>query len=554
MRRILASILVIITVLAAIFVLVGTYKGADTSAKDNSGVLAKPRPRHSREPDRQKLVTDARGNLVSLPVFEANLKLDGSFSKGTPDYKLKLLASYSEIALLANPEQAIAFLRENQAAWVGDPSTAPTIISQIASTLGLDATREFLDIIPTRDILTNIITRLSLDLKDGESLAMVDFFLGYDATLLENEAVMGNLMLLTGGGIDRLTELFRKLPKCKERTSAAEALAQSARSLGTKDYITFYKGISPHLSPSEMHAMHTTLTENMDSIADPKLAFLLTNGYQGNADNLLAVAAKSADLDLDNALQTLTSLDASEQDRNAMFSGILRSWAQYAPKKAAQYAYSSFQSGQTDNQAMNVVYGEWIKRDTPAAVSYYNRLELDKQSKTLIDLSNFPNVASYSTRDGLTVLQERQNDPDYPPDTLDHLRRDFALSDGAHHSSEVVLGELAKIKDPTIRESAYSRFSTELASVNLFKAVSLAAQTTIPSQRDQMLMGAFVSAVSYDLKYSHDMIHHISDPGTRENAYKQWHKIALRTEPHLAAEWQHDLKNSMPQLYEKIFE
>jgi hypothetical protein len=455
---------------------------------------------------------------------------------------------------LANPEQAIAFLRANQAAWVGDPSTAPTIISQIASTLGLDATREFLDIIPTRDILTNIINRLSLDLKDGESLAMVDFFLGYDATMLENKGVMSNLMLQTGGGIDRLTELFLKLPKCKERTSAAEALAQSARSLGTEDYVTFYKGISPHLSPSEMHAMHTTLTKNMDSIADPKLAFLLTNGYQGNADNLLAVAAKSADLDLDNALQTLTSLDASEQDRNAMFSGILRSWAQYAPKKAAQYAYSSFQSGQTDGQALNVVYGEWIKRDTPAAVSYYNRLELDKQSKTDIDLSNFANVASYSTRDGLTLLQERQNDPDYPPATLDYLRRDFALSDGAHHSSEVVLGELAKIQDPTTRDSAYSRFSTGLASVNLFKAVSLAAQTTIPSQRDQMLLGAFAIAVSYDLKYSHDMIHHISNPRNREDAYKQWHNIARAKEPHLAAEWQRDLKNSNSQLYEKIFE
>lgn len=554
MNRNLVYATIAVAFFAATAVMIGKYGGADTSGIDNRGVLGDPRPRQTRERGhREKLVTDSNGNLVGLSAFEANLRLDGTFATDSPDYRRKLLVNYIELALLSNPGQALSFLRESQAQWAGDPLAAPTILKKVAATLSLEATREFLDIITSRDVLINVATGLSLDLKDGDALAMVDFFLDYDATLLANEAVMANLMLKAGGGIDGLAGLFRKLPRCEERASAARVLARKAHSLGTEEFGKFYQEISPYLTAAEVREMHTELAGKMDSLEDPKLAFLLADGFQGDANALMAVAAASADVNLDDSLRILNSMDLAEKDRNTVFSGIMRSWAQYAPKKAAQYAYSSYQSGEINEQAMNVVFGEWINRDTSAAVSYFGRLDLDMQAKRMVDLSHFPNVASYSIEDGLALLQERQNDPDYPPVLVDQMRRDFALSDGAHHSPQVVLGELSKIKDIDIRDSSFFRFSSALASEDLFKAVSLAARTTVPSQRDQMLLGALAPAISYDMNYSHDMIRHISDPRRRDDAYIQWYDIARKTEPHLAAEWLRSLENTNPPLYEEIY-
>lgn len=547
-------LVVAVSIVTASFLLFSKYGGMGTSEKNNRGVLAQPRPRHLKEPDhRNKLVTDPKGNLVGLSVFEANLKLDESYVKDGKDYRDKLLINYVELGLRANPEQTLRFLRESRTEWADNVHTASPIIRAIASHLGLESIREFLDMVSTRNVVANIVTGISLDLKEGGSNAMADFFLSYDSTLLADEGVMGNLMKAGWADLGKLTELYSKLPQCPERVAAAVVLAQKSSTLCIEEFRDFYRSISGQLSLDETRAMHSKLTENMNSLDDPKLALLLANGYQGDDERLLSLAANSADLNLEDALNSVRSLDVTQELRNTLFSGIMRSWAQYAPKKAAQYAYSSYQSGETNHQAMNVVYGEWISRDTPAAVSYFSRLDLDMQTKRMADLSHFPNVASYSIADGLALLQERQNDQSYPPELVDNMRYDFALSDGAHHSSQVVLGELGKIQDPTIRDSAYFRFSSALASENLFKAVSLAAQTTIPSQRDQMLIGALGAAISYDINYAHDMIPHINDTHKREVAYMQWFDATRNKEPHIAADWLRDLEKNNHQLYEKLY-
>lgn len=553
MKKKITTTATIIVAFTAIVILVGTFKNGQPTGEDNSGALTASGLRSSREQGyRERLVSDANGNLVGLTAFEANLKLDSSFKPGSPDYKKKLLINYIELALLANPQQALAYLRVCKAEWVSDSLTAPTILRQIAATLGLEAIREFLDDLPPR-VLTEVAAVLVRAMKDGESQVMLDFLLSSDPTLLSNDAVMANLMLRASGDIAELAEFYRKLPECDERVHAARILAQKASSLTPEEFEKFYPKIARHLSESERREIHTTLADKMESMDDPKLAVLLTEGFVGDAEKLMSLAAKSADTNLDDALKKLDTMNVGVKDRNSLFCGIMRSWAQYAPQKAAHYAFSAYQSGEAFAEASSVVFGEWINRDTPAAVSFFNRMAMDSEMKRLIDFSHFPNVATYSMREGLGVLEERQSDSNYEPILVDQLRREFALSDGAHHSTQVVLGELAKIKDPQIKESAIYRFSAGLAGENLFKAVSLAAQSTIPSQRDQLLLGALAPALTYDVNYSHEMIRNISDPRIRDDAFMMWYDTARKLEPHLASEWLQDLKSSNTPLYDKIY-
>jgi hypothetical protein len=554
MKRYSAPVLFLVALAVAVGWLVRYHRDANPSGDKSHGALVNPRPRiPSDRSHRHKLVIDANGNLVSIQSFERKLNLDDTYAKETRDFQLRLFVNYIELAIQANPSQALDFLRREQSQWVGERGIAPQIMKLVATTFGLEATKEFLDVIPFPDVLGDVVTGLSRGLKGNDPLAFVDYFLGYNPKLLTNEAVMANLMLQTEGGIDRLAELYLKLPQCKERVAAVRVLATKASSLNKEDFRKFYAGITSHLSTSEIREMHNKLTEAMESLHDPKLTILLANGYQGLPETLAKLATTSADYNLDDALRSLRSFDINPIDRNAIFTGIMRSWAQYAPKKAAQYAFSSYQSGDANEEGMNVVFGEWIKRDTSEAVNYFTRLDLDSQTKRMLDLNNFPNVASFSMEHGIAMMQARQNDPDYPPLMVDQMRRDFALSDSAHHSSQVVLGELAKIQDPGIKESALFRFSSTLASENLFKAVNLAAQTTVPSQRDGLLLGALAPAISYDIHYSHEMIRHINDSQKRDSAYMQWYDTARKTEPHLAADWLRGLEKSNPSLYGKLY-